>query len=130
MGSLMVLFTTTSLQLGLPANLLSSICFVETRHNTNAIHYNDGGEDSIGICQIHLSTARHMGFKGTAQELLNPKTNIWYAGLYLKHQIKRYRNAYNRAIIAYNRGNARGLTATNYSDKVFKTWRNNDYAAN
>jgi soluble lytic murein transglycosylase-like protein len=123
MGYLTALFMSTTIQLNLPPNLLSSICYVETRHNINAIHYNDGGEDSLGICQIHYSTAVDMGFKGTPEQLMEPKNNILYAGKYLSHLLKRYNHTHNRAIIAYNMGHAGSLTMTNYSVKVYKVWR-------
>lgn len=71
---------------------------------------------------MHLSTAKQMGFKGSKKELMDPATNMTYAALYLKYQIKRYHST-KRGVIAYNRGNAKHLTASNYQIKVFKEWR-------
>lgn len=123
METLLVLFTTTSINLGLPAGLLQSVCWVESRHNIHAINKDDGTSSSLGICQIKHKTAKYMGFKGSEKELMNPKTNIYYAGKYLKYQLKRYHNDIPRALTAYNRGNARGLTKSKYSDKVIRKWR-------
>jgi len=119
---LTLLFTTTSKQFELPENLLSALCFVESSHRVSAIHKDDGDGNSVGVCQVKLSTAKWLGFKGTEKQLMNPKTNIYYAAKYLASQRKRYKSI-TKAIIAYNRGNAKGLTSTKYSDKVIKYWR-------
>jgi|SRR5580658_10481167 soluble lytic murein transglycosylase-like protein len=122
MNTLLAIFTATTVQLNLPPGLLASLCFVETRHNVNAIHYADGKGNSLGVCQIKRSTAQYLGFDGTEQDLMDPETNIYYAGLYLRHHIRRYQSI-NRAVIAYNLGHAGNLTYTNYQVKVFKVWR-------
>ncbi len=119
---LTILFTTTSLHFGLPPKLLEALCYIESTHNINAVHKDDGGGNSVGVCQIKLKTAVWLGFKGTEKELMVPKTNIYYSAKYLAYQIKRY-NSTTKAIIAYNRGNAKGLTSTRYSVKVIKQWR-------
>jgi soluble lytic murein transglycosylase-like protein len=121
----MVLFTATSLHFNLPPGLLSSICYVETRHNVNAIHYQDGGEDSIGVCQLHYTTAQWLGYEGTEEGLLDPATNIYWAGAYLAYQQCRY-HSIQRAVIAYNYGHAKGLTTTEYQVKVYRQWRPNE----
>lgn len=115
------LFITMSLKYGLPPNLLSSLCWVESNHKVTAINYADGDADSLGVCQIKLRTAREMGFQGTAKQLMNPKMNIKYAAKYLAWQYKRY-GSISRAVVAYNRGNARGLTTSSYQRKVFSKW--------
>jgi soluble lytic murein transglycosylase-like protein len=117
-----ILFTTISLSLGLPTGLLSSLCYVESKHKINVIHKDDGSEDSLGICQIHYTTAKELGFKGSVKDLMKPENNILYAGLYLKKQIKRYKSI-RRGVIAYNRGNAIFLISTSYQDKVYRQWR-------
>lgn len=121
----MTVFLSTSIQFNLPPGLLASVCYVETRHNVQAVHYNDGQGNSVGICQIKLKTAQWLGFRGTEQELLDPATNIYYAGAYLNHQRNRYGNV-QQAVIAYNQGHSGGLTTTEYQLKVFKVWRNNN----
>lgn len=118
---LSVLFVATSLNLGLPAGLLESVCYVESTHRVKAIHHHDGHGTSYGICQIKLATAQSLGFKGTDYDLMKPSTNIYYAGLYLKKQISRY-SSVKRGVIAYNYGNAKALTTTAYQRKVFRRW--------
>lgn len=119
---LTLLFATTSAQFKLPENLLSSLCWVESKHKVDAIHKDDGTTNSVGICQIKLKTAKWMGFKGTEKQLMDPKTNIYYAAKYLAYQHSRYKSI-NKAIIAYNIGNAKNLTSTKYSTKVNTQWR-------
>lgn len=124
MGYLTFLFISTTTQLNLPPNLLEAICYVESKYDVRTIHYNDGDGNSIGLCQVKLKTAQWLGFKGTEQQLMDPQTNIYYAGKYLQHQIKRYHSV-NRAVIAYNYGHAGDLTSTKYQVTVFKYWRQN-----
>lgn len=119
---LTLLFNTTSAQFNLPEGLLSSICYVESTHNVNAIHKNDGVGNSVGICQIKISSARDVGFKGTEQQLQEPKTNIKYAGKFLAYQIKRYRGKIPRAVTAYNKGRSTGTGYSVYYDKVNRVW--------
>lgn len=52
-----------------------------------------------------------------------PRNNVKYAGLYLKYQLNRYHGDVARAVVAYNRGNARHLTSSRYQVRVFKEWR-------
>jgi len=119
---LTTIFFLVSVQYGLPNGLLESLCYVESKHKVDAIHYYDGKTHSYGVCQIKLETARSMGFKGTAKQLMQPEINVRYAGLYLTFQIKRYKGNTKKAVIAYNRGNAKGLTSSQYQIKVFNKW--------
>src|ERR1019366_248284 len=124
MGYLTILFTTIGVKYAIPSNLLSSLCYVESRHNISAIHHDDGDMNSVGVCQVKLKTARDFGFKGTEKQLMNPKTNITYAAKYLSHQLKRYHGQVNKAVIAYNQGHAGNLETTKYQIKVFNQWQN------
>ena len=117
-----ILFVTISAQFNLPPGLLSSLCFVESRHEITAVHIDDGDGNSLGICQIKYKTAQWLGFKGTEQELMQPENNIYYAAKYLHRNLRRYHNI-TRAVIAYNLGHAGVLTTTHYQARVFKEWR-------
>jgi len=116
------LFLSTSLQFGLPQGLLESLCWVESSHNISAIHEDDGGTDSLGLCQVKFKTAVWLGFTGTEEELMDPATNIYYAAAYLKKQLIRYHYDLPRALTAYNRGNSFHLSHSDYSDKVITQW--------
>lgn len=121
------LFYIISQALNLPIGLLDSMCYVESTHKANIISYKDGNnEDSLGICQIKLSAAKHIGFKGTRKQLLRPENNILWAGKYLQYQHKRYRQ-WNKAVIAYNQGHCLKTQQTSqYWRKVKKVWKNVD----
>lgn len=121
MDLLSSLFIAFSLQYDLPPGLLSALCYVESTHNISAVNPDDGKSASLGICQVKLKTAKWMGFKGTEADLMKPENNIKYAAAYLKYQLVRYDNL-PKAVIAYNLGNAKGLTTSAYQRKVFKTW--------
>jgi soluble lytic murein transglycosylase-like protein len=125
--SIAALFLSTTIQFQLPPGLLSSICYIESKHQKNAVHYNDGKYASLGICQIQLRTARYMGFKGTEEYLMQPRINIYYAGLYLKYQLRRYHGNVTKAVVAYNKGHAGDVSISTYSsqycNKVFRQWR-------
>lgn len=120
--ALALIFSAYSQQFKIPPGLLESLCFVESKHNPDAVHKDDGKTDSLGICQVKLNTARWLGFTGDAKLLMRPDINIFYAAKYLGHQLKRYRGDLSQAVIAYNQGSARSLTSTKYSDKVFTQW--------
>lgn len=85
-------------------DLLSAICWVESRHNPKAVHHDDGGTDSIGLCQIKLATARWMGYRGSAKGLYDPRTNAHFAAQYVKYLLRRHSNCAILAISAYNSG--------------------------
>lgn len=123
----MLIFATVTQTFNTPPGLLSAVCYVESNHRPHAFNENDGGSSSIGICQIKLTTAQGLGFRGTAEELAKPKTNIYYAGKYLKAQLTRYSGDIKKAISAYNAGTHRedalGITKNRrYVAKVFKAW--------
>lgn len=117
----MSLFLLNTQTQGLPPGLLESICYIESKHTATAIHHDDGGSNSVGICQIKLSTAKWLGFKGNEKKLMIPSINIFYAALYLKKLSYRYKNDWTKVIIAYNMGSAK-FKKTKYSDKVNKYW--------
>lgn len=121
MHTILALFISNSIQFKLPEGLLSSLCYVESRHIASIVHKDDGTSHSYGICQVKFETAKYLGFTGTEVELLKPENNIYYAAKYLSKQIHRY-NDITKGIVAYNRGNSLLLTRSSYSDKVIKHW--------
>lgn len=127
MESLALIFAAMTVTFELPPGLNSAVCFVESSHVTSVVHTNDGGSDSIGVCQIKLATARLLGFKGSAKALRNPHTNIHYASKYLHSQLRRYHGDIYKAVSAYNAGTHRmresGLACNHkYVTKVFQAW--------
>src|SRR5277367_6027595 len=98
--SIYVLFMAATIHYNLPAGLLESLCYVESNHKVWAVHVDDGGSDSIGICQVKSSTAQDLHFNVTDKELFNPDINIEIAAFYLNHLIHRYHSV-RKAVIAY-----------------------------
>jgi soluble lytic murein transglycosylase-like protein len=123
MDILTALFVTTSMQMNLPDGLLESLCYVETTHNVSAVAYNDGASNSYGICQIKFASAQQMGYKGSEKGLMRPEVNIYYAGKFLRYQIKRYNGNVARGVTAYNKGRSTGDGYSTYYFKVKKQWR-------
>lgn len=128
--TLTLLFISASSTFKLPPDLLKSLCYVESGHKVEAIHYADGVGNSLGVCQIKLTTAKQLGFRGTEKQLMEPNTNIYYAAKYLAHQRDRYAGSIEKAVIAYNIGSAKHLQHTKYSARVIKEWKQQEVAVN
>lgn len=129
MVNLSLLFLTMSNTFNLPPGLLNSICYIESAHKINAINLDDGGSPSLGLCQIKKSTARFLGYKGSAKKLwLNPEINVYYAAKLLRYQLDRYNQNEYKAISAYNMGtfkrNKHGIPYNkSYITKVYNAWK-------
>jgi len=120
-ATLLLLFVSATSTFNLPQGLLSALCFVESSHRVEAMHKDDGGSNSIGVCQIKYTTAKELGFKGTSKDLRKPEVNIYYAAKYLAKQIKKYHSV-DKGIVAYNLGHY-SPTYTVYLHKVTKARR-------
>lgn len=124
---LILAFSVATQQFDIPQGLLEGLCFHESGHNPAAVHLDDGGENSIGLCQLHLSTAKWLGYKGKEKGLLDPAINTYYAAKFLRYQLNRYGNITIKAIAAYNAGsyrlNEKGqLKNRLYVQKVVNAW--------
>lgn len=124
---LALLFIAMSHTFNLPHGMLSAVCYVESHHHASAVNHDDGKGDSLGLCQVHLATARQMGYKGSASNLLKPDINMFWAASYLKWQLARYKGNPAKAIAAYNSGSLRlddvgNLRNIGYLDKVIDAW--------
>lgn len=125
--TLTLMFALVSQTYNLPPHLLESICYVESNHNPRAIVINDGGSNSIGVCQVKLATARFLGFKGHPSALHGVNLNAQIAARYLRFQLTRYHGNVYKAISAYNSGTYRvgsyGIAKNcNYVNKVLIKW--------
>lgn len=128
--ALLLLFVSVSQTFHLPKGMLSAICWAESTHRVHVLHKDDGVEDSVGVCQLHPSTARWMGFRGTKKELFNPKVNAYYAAKYTRHLLNRYHQDTFKAIAAYNAGSyieeSKDIPVNKiYVLKVLRAWRQN-----
>jgi soluble lytic murein transglycosylase-like protein len=70
---------------GVPVSLANAVIRVESNYRPNA----RGSAGEIGLMQIKPSTARMMGYSGSAKGLYNPETNIKFGMKYLgmAHQL-------------------------------------------
>jgi soluble lytic murein transglycosylase-like protein len=114
---LATLFFAVSTLYHLPPDLLSKICFVESSFRENVVTIDHNGLHSVGLCQIQLRTAQALGFKGEEKDLLDPHTNVKYAGAYLSYQFDRY-GSWVKAVKAYNAGFAKTDKPNHYYRKV------------
>lgn len=130
LAALILMFNTATDKFDLPKGLLSAICYIESKHDPEAVNQDDGDSESLGICQIKEETARSIGFKGTKEQLMRPRTNVYYAAKYLKQQLNRYDNNAMKAVAAYNAGSYKpsrrheGAVNRGYVKKVFVAWAN------
>lgn len=128
MTHLTMMFLSLSQIYNLPPGLLKAVCFVESKHDVGAIHYNDGNANSVGICQLQLPTARVLGFKRSETDLRQVDSNISFAARYLHRQLWRYHRNIPKAIAAYNSGtvklNSDGTFRNKtYVNKVLAAWK-------
>jgi soluble lytic murein transglycosylase-like protein len=103
-AALTALFLAATATYHLPKGLLPALCFVESHFDTGAINPDDRGGPSRGVCQVQERTARFLGFTGTVEQLMDPRTNIKYAARYLRYQLRRYQGDVVKAVAAYNSG--------------------------
>jgi soluble lytic murein transglycosylase-like protein len=84
---------------GVPVSLVHRVIMRESRYNPRAI-----SKGNYGIMQIRLSTARAMGYAGTASGLLDPEINMAYAVKYLAGAYKTAGGSEGGAVANYARG--------------------------
>ena len=84
---------------GVPVSLIHRVIMRESRYNARAV---SGG--NYGLMQIRLGTARAMGYRGSAEGLLDPVTNLTYAVRYLAGAYRAAGGNEGRAAAFYARG--------------------------
>ena len=85
---------------GVPIKLAHAVVRVESAYRANA----RGGAGEIGLMQLKLSTARMMGYGGSAKGLYNPETNIRYGMKYLGEAHRLAGGSTCGTILRYNAG--------------------------
>ncbi len=84
---------------GMPVAFVRQIIRRESNFNPRAVDHGN-----YGLMQIRLGTARALGYRGTAEGLLDPEVNMTYGMRYL---VGAYRAAHGneaRTIVLYSRG--------------------------
>src|SRR5207247_479021 len=84
---------------GVPQSLIDRVIKRESGGNPRAASHGN-----YGLMQIRLSTARAMGYTGSAAGLLDPQTNMTYAVRYLAGAYRAAGGNESRAIALYSRG--------------------------
>ncbi|WP_099864625.1 lytic transglycosylase domain-containing protein [Pararhizobium haloflavum] len=102
---------------GVPEGLAHAVVRVESNFRPGAT----GAAGEIGLMQLKLSTARLMGYEGSAKALYDPETNIKYGMKYLGQARSLGDGSTCGTILKYNAGH--GATSmnpisANYCNKV------------
>jgi soluble lytic murein transglycosylase-like protein len=84
---------------GLPASLVRLVIRRESNFNPRAIY-----RGNYGLMQIRLGTARALGYRGIAEGLLDPVTNMTYGMSYLAGAYRAARGDEARTLVLYSRG--------------------------
>jgi len=84
---------------GIPVSLIHRVIMRESRYNARAV-----SAGNYGLMQIRLGTARAMGYRGSAEGLLDPATNLTYAVRYLAGAYRAAGANESRAAALYARG--------------------------
>ncbi|KGF70166.1 murein transglycosylase [Hoeflea sp. BAL378] len=87
---------------GVPESLAHAVISVESNYRANA----RGAAGEIGLMQIKPTTARMMGYRGSAKGLYDPDTNIKYGMKYLAMAHKLGGGSTCGTILKYNAGHA------------------------
>lgn len=104
---------------GVPIKLAHAVIRIESAYRANA----RGGAGEIGLMQIKPSTARMMGYRGSARGLYNPETNLKYGMKYLGKAHRLAKGNTCGTILRYNAGH--GATRMNpVSSRYCKRVRN------
>lgn len=85
---------------GVPVRLAKAVVRIESGYRPNI----RGKAGEIGLMQVKLSTARGMGYKGSAKGLFNPETNVRYGMKYLAMAHKIGGKTTCGTILRYNAG--------------------------
>jgi hypothetical protein len=102
------LVMTSAIQYGIATQVIKGVIAQESAFNPDAVRSEAGGNNSVGLMQVTLSTARGYGFLGTEDDLKDPETNIDLGAHLLADLYSKFSN-WPRAISAYNGGDRPSL---------------------
>jgi hypothetical protein len=93
------LITKHSAAYGVPESLVRRVIHIESKGNARVV-----SKGNYGLMQIRLGTAKSMGYRGSADGLLDADTNMTYAVKYLASAYRAAGCNEQRAINYYQRG--------------------------
>jgi soluble lytic murein transglycosylase-like protein len=111
------LISSYAAQHGISEALAHAVVTVESNFRPNVT----GAAGEIGLMQLKLSTARMMGYSGSAKALYDPETNIKYGMKYLGKAQELGDGSTCQTILRYNAGHgAKRMNpiSANYCNKV------------
>ncbi|HEY8416678.1 MAG TPA: transglycosylase SLT domain-containing protein [Limnochordales bacterium] len=90
---------------GVPSWLVKGLIAAESGFRADAYRPEPRVNDAAhGLMQVLLSTARDMGYRGSASELMDPATNIEWGTRYLARMWNQFGRDPQLAVAAYNAG--------------------------
>ncbi len=102
-----------------PSEIIKAVILQESSGNPKARRFEPKLNDSsYGLMQILFSTAKFLGYTGSSEGLLDPKTNIDLGTKYLAYQIRRYGN-WDDAFAAYNIGSVKRKPNGEYINQAY-----------
>jgi soluble lytic murein transglycosylase-like protein len=101
---------------GVPVSLALAVA----RHESGFKCYLVGKAGERGVMQIKPTTARGIGYRGSASGLSNCATGIRYGMMYLKMAYKKAGGDFYRTAILYNGGLGSKKKRSSYAEKVHK----------
>ncbi|MGC1351546.1 MAG: transglycosylase SLT domain-containing protein [Xanthobacteraceae bacterium] len=84
---------------GLPIALVRQVIRRESNFNPRAVY-----QGNYGLMQIRLGTARALGYRGSAEGLLDPQTNMSYGMRYLAGAYQAAHGNEARTLVLYSSG--------------------------
>ncbi len=96
---------------GVPEALVHRVVIRESRYRPHVV----GAGGAMGLMQIKYSTARAMGYTGSAAGLLDPDTNLTYAVRYLAGAYRVAHGNFDRSVMNYARGYYDGAKREGFS---------------
>jgi soluble lytic murein transglycosylase-like protein len=97
---LVVLIENKAITHGVPLDLAHAVVRVESNYSAGPT----GRGGTLGLMQIKYATARGLGFTGSAQDLMDPATNLEWGMRYLAQAYKLGRGDLCRTVLKYQSG--------------------------
>ncbi len=119
------LINKTAEKYNLDPKVIFATIMVESMGNPNATRYEPHINDSsYGLGQILFSTARGLGYEGSAKQMLEPETSIDLIGRYHRRSLDAYGDlSPEQLATAYNTGSPSGRPIYGHLEK-FSKWLN------
>lgn len=119
MGSVQEMVKKEAVRQGVPVGLALAVA----KHESNFKCHLIGRAGERGVMQIKPSTARGIGYRGSASGLSNCATGIRYGMMYLKMAYQKAKGSVYRTALLYNGGLGSNRKKSAYADKIHQKTR-------